>query len=200
MNVVLRAQSARPLEPEEKLLFNYSMYNLMMVRKHVKYPVFRAANKHWFCGAAQQAWHTFCSHLRFDIGAVMTSTRGVSGEVCFYSLRAYCTLIYNASLVIHYAACDCYSWLPSTAPALCLFFSLLPLSLPSASPTCSCISSIYTSVFSAFSLSCVEDFLLLFFFSLFPASSFHPLPLVYTPPLSLLSSLSPPFISSRLSS
>lgn len=59
-----------------------------------------------FSKVAQWAWH-ISSHLRFSIGTLMASLRGVSREVLLSAVHTYCTLIYNAYLVIRYASCDC---------------------------------------------------------------------------------------------
>lgn len=135
--------------------------------------------------------------------------QGFSGEVCFShfrSLHRYCTLIYNASLALHYAACDCHS---SDFPLLLLPYVFLfsfyfcLFCLPSAFSTCSFNFSFFPPAFSSWCL--LHSLLLLFFFSPLSfssssSSSFHPLPHVYTLPSRLLSSLYPPFISPCLSS
>lgn len=64
--------------------------------------------KHCFCKVVQWAWH-ISSHLWFGIGTVMASLREVSKEVLLSAVHTYCTLIYNAYLVICCATCDCSS-------------------------------------------------------------------------------------------
>lgn len=111
--------------------------------------------------------------------------QGFSGEVCFSyfcSLHRYCTLIYNASLALHYAACDCHS---SDFPLLLLpyviffnfcFLLLFPpvllIFLFSPQLFLHDVSSIPSSCFS-FSLSLL---LLLLFFSSIATCLHTPLP------------------------
>lgn len=85
---------------------------------NVKYPVLSTAAatpppkkknpKHCFWKVVQWAWH-ISSHLWFGIGTVMASLREVSKEVLLSAVHTYCTLIYNAYLVICCATCDCSS-------------------------------------------------------------------------------------------
>lgn len=138
--------------------------------------------KHCFCKVAQWAWH-ISSHLWFGIGTVMASLREVSKEVLLSAVHTYCTLIYNAYLVICCATCDCrssgfllllpYAFFPLIVflPITCFcnfFFLLRRVKKKSLHSLCSVTTSYYFSLFSSSP----------------PPLFIRALPLVYTPPLS----------------
>lgn len=136
--------------------------------------------KHCFWKVVQWAWH-ISSHLWFGIGTVMASLREVSKEVLLSAVHTYCTLIYNAYLVICCATCDCsssgfllllpYAFFPLIVflPITCFcnfFFLLRRVKKKSLHSLCSVTTSYYFSLFSSSP----------------PPLFIRALPLVYTPP------------------
>lgn len=179
-HVVMYAQSAHPIESWNGCVISQTVFtNTWSIQFSV----------------LQTNIHFLKRHLH--VSTAMTSTRGglILSTVCMHT---YCTLIYNASLVIHYAA----TLNPSLWLKLMFFFSLFVFHL------------LYPPV---------VILIFLLHYTLFPASpsSFPPPPpppvFLFPPPPPLfihchlfthfppslhilLSSLSPPFISLCLSS
>lgn len=172
---------------------------------NVKYPVLSTAAatpppkktpKHCFWKVVQWAWH-ISSHLWFGIGTVMASLREVSKEVLLSAVHTYCTLIYNAYLVICCATCDC----SSSGFLLLLPYAFFPL-IVFLPITCFCnfFFLLRRVKKNPFIVSARLPLPITFLFSHLLHLLFSSVPChLFTPPL-LLSSLFPSFIFSLLSS